>query len=61
MACLVAAIRHSCKLQGRNEAEAETVVTVQRRVVVAVRRAAVLRIPAPVAAAVHAVVALTAY
>lgn len=41
------------------QAEAYIVVAVRRRVVVAVRYAAILRVVVPTAAAIHAVVALT--
>ena len=51
--CSSAAIRLSCELKG--EAEAQVVVAVRRRVVVAVRSAAVLRVVVPAAAAVHPV------
>ena len=44
-------------LEGK--AEAYVVVAVRRRVVVAVRDAAILRVVVPTAAAIHAVVALT--
>jgi hypothetical protein len=54
----VDAIRPSIELGGRNEAEAEVVVPILRRIVVAVRDAAVLRVVVPGAAANNAVRAL---
>ena len=57
----MAAIRHSRDLKGTNKAEADIVVAVRRRVVVAIGDAAVLRVVVPRAAAVHAVVALMVF
>jgi hypothetical protein len=54
----VDAIRLSVELGGRSEAEAEIVVPILWRVVVAVRDAAVLRVVVPGAAAIHTVRAL---
>ena len=48
----------SYKLRDEGEAEAQVVVAVVGRVVVAVRHAAVPRVVVPAAAAVHAVVTL---
>ena len=55
IACSVDAIRPSIELGRRGEAEAEIVVPILRRVVVAVRDAAILRVVVPRAAAIHAV------
>ena len=57
--CSVAAIRHSCELKRTNKAEADVVVPIVRRVVVAIGGAAILRVVVPTAAAIHAVVALS--
>jgi len=56
----VDAIRPSIELRGRGDPEADVVVPVVRRVVVAAGGATVLRVVVPRAAAVHAVRALTA-
>ncbi len=56
MACSVVAIRLSCELKGTGQAKADTIVTVRRPVVVAVRGTAVLRVVVPTATAIHAVV-----
>jgi len=58
IACSVDAIRPSIELEGRSQAEADVVVAVVRRVVVAIRGAAILRVVVPRAATVHAVRAL---
>jgi len=58
IACSVDAIRLSIELGGRSEAEADVVVPILRRVVVAVRDAAIHRVVVPGAAAIHAVRAL---
>ena len=52
------AIRPSCELQGKGEAETEIVVAIVRPVIIAIGGAAVLRIVEPAAAAIHAVRAL---
>ena len=52
------AIRLSCALKGQSEAEADVVVAVVRRVVVAIGGTAILRRVVPTAAAIHAVRAL---
>ena len=59
--CSVVAIPHSRELKGTDEAEAEVVVTVRGRVVVAIGDAAILRVVVPRAAAVHAVVTLLVF
>ena len=58
MTCSVAAVRLSRELKRTRQAEAYEVIAGRRRIVVAVRNAAVLRIVVPAAAAIHAVVAL---
>ena len=60
IACSVDAIRPSIELRGRGEAEADVVVPILRRVVVAVRDAAILRVVVPRAAAKHTVRTLMA-
>ena len=55
-ACSSDAVRTSCELEG--EAEADVIVAIRRRVVVAISGAAVLGVVVPAAAAIHAVRAL---
>ena len=55
IACSVVAIRLSCELGDKNEAEADIVIAILGVVVVPIRNAAVLRIVVPTAATEYAV------
>jgi hypothetical protein len=53
--CSTVVIRLNSELEGKNDAEAQVVVAIRGRVVVAISDAAVLRVVVPATAAIHTV------